>query len=52
MGMGSVEPGRHAFAVVGGTGRYAGARGAYVASQHLRELGGDGTAHFVLDLIA
>jgi len=50
--MGSVLPGESLFAIVGGTGRYAGARGSYVASQHLRELGGDGTAHFVLNLSA
>lgn len=50
MGMGSSLPGASVFAIVGGTGRYAGARGSYVARQHLRELGGDGTAHFVIDL--
>jgi hypothetical protein len=38
------------FAVIGGTGRYAGARGSYVARQSLRELGGDGTAEFMLNL--
>ncbi|MGH2721943.1 MAG: allene oxide cyclase barrel-like domain-containing protein [Actinomycetota bacterium] len=32
------------FAIVGGTGRYTGARGSYVATQRHRELGGDGTA--------
>lgn len=32
------------FAIVGGTGRYVGARGSYVATQRHRELGGDGTA--------
>ena len=52
MGMGSVLPGETLFAIVGGTGRYAGARGTYVAQQRLREHGGDGTAHFVLKLIA
>lgn len=50
MGMGSSLPGESVFAIVGGTGTYAGARGSYVARQHLRELGGDGTAHFVIDL--
>lgn len=34
------------FAIVGGTGRYLGATGAYVARQSPIELGGDGTAHF------
>jgi hypothetical protein len=38
------------FVVLGGTGRYAGARGTYVARQGSRELGGDGTAEFELDL--
>jgi hypothetical protein len=38
------------FAVLGGTGRYAGARGSYVAHQRPRELGGDGTAEFNLTL--
>jgi hypothetical protein len=38
------------FAVLGGTGRYAGARGSYVAHQCPRELGGDGTAEFNLTL--
>lgn len=36
------------FAVVGGTGRYTGARGSYVAVQRHRELGGDGTATFTM----
>jgi hypothetical protein len=38
------------FAVLGGTGRYAGVRGTYVARQGHKELGGDGTAEFVFDL--
>jgi hypothetical protein len=37
------------FAVLGGTGRYAGARGTYVARRG--EHGGDATAEFVMDLI-
>jgi hypothetical protein len=52
LGMGSALPGESLFSIVGGTGRYAGARGTYVATQRLRELGGDGTAHFVIDLSA
>jgi hypothetical protein len=40
------------FAVLGGTGRYAGAQGTYVARQAHVELGGDGTAEFVFDLRA
>ena len=40
------------FAILGGTGRYAGARGTYVARQSRRELGGDGTAEFRFTLTA
>jgi hypothetical protein len=39
------------FAIVGGTGRYLGARGSYRAQQSHRELGGTGTATFSLKLI-
>jgi hypothetical protein len=39
------------FAIVGGTGRYVGARGSYRARQSHRELGGTGTATFSLQLI-
>ncbi len=39
------------FAIVGGTGKYVGARGSYVARQQPLELGGDGTAQFTLTLI-
>jgi hypothetical protein len=38
------------FVILGGTGRYAGAQGSYVARQHTRELGGNGTAEFHLTL--
>ena len=38
------------FAIAGGTGRYSGARGSYVARQRPRGLGGDGTAEFTLTL--
>ena len=38
------------FAILGGTGRYAGARGTYIARHNRRELGGDGTAEFRLTL--
>lgn len=37
--------------MIGGTGRYAAARGSYSAHQHPQELGGDGTAEFKFDLI-
>jgi hypothetical protein len=40
------------FAIVGGTGRYTGASGTYVARQSPRELGGDGTAEFTMTLVA
>jgi hypothetical protein len=39
------------FAIVGGTGRFAGARGSYVARQRYRELGGDGTAELILHFV-
>jgi hypothetical protein len=39
------------FAIVGGTGRYAGARGSYVARQSPLGRGGDGTAELVVTLI-
>lgn len=48
MGSGSLTDG--AFAVVGGTGRYAGARGSYTARQSPRDLGGDGSATFTFAL--
>lgn len=40
------------FAITGGTGRYAGAQGTYVARQHNADLGGDGTAEFTFTLRA
>lgn len=40
------------FAIVGGTGRFVGARGSYVARQRPQELGGDGTAEFTITLFA
>ena len=39
------------FAIVGGTGRYLGARGSYNARQSHADFGGDGTATFTLTLI-
>lgn len=39
------------FAITGGTGRYQGARGSYVARQSHLEFGGSGTATFTLTLI-
>jgi hypothetical protein len=39
------------FAIVGGTGRYHGARGSYMATQSHVEFGGNGAAQFTLTLI-
>jgi hypothetical protein len=52
LGIGSTVGGESVFAIAGGTGRYAGSRGTYIAEQRLRELGGDGTAEFTIDLRA
>ena len=38
------------FLILGGTGRYAGIQGSYLARQGTRELGGNGTAEFRLTL--
>jgi len=38
------------FAILGGTGRFAGARGTYVARQRHQDFGGDGSAEFELKL--
>ena len=50
IGMGTAVLGEAIFAIVGGTGVYAGAKGSYSATQRLREHGGNGTADFVLTL--
>jgi hypothetical protein len=39
------------FAIIGGTGRYSGARGSYIARQSHVDFGGNGTATFTLTLI-
>jgi hypothetical protein len=39
------------FAIIGGTGRYQGVRGSYVARQSYSDFGGDGTATLTLTLI-
>jgi len=50
-GLGSVTRGTEGhFVILGGTGRYAGAQGTYVARQSSRELGGNCTAEFHLTL--
>ena len=53
-GSGTTLPGvaDNEFAIVGGTGRYAGARGTYLARRDPLEFGGDGTASFEIDLTA
>lgn len=48
---GSRVDGAGTFAVTGGTGRYAGARGTYTAEQSPWDLGGDGTAEFTITLL-
>jgi hypothetical protein len=48
--MGSATAGENVYAIVGGTGKYAGATGSYVARQRPLELGGDGGAEFVVTL--
>jgi len=52
IGMGSASAGENQYAIVGGTGRFLGARGSYIARQRPWELGGDGTAEFVVTLTA
>lgn len=52
LGMGSALPGASVFSIVGGSGLYANARGSYTAEQQSYELGGDGSATFVLTLTA
>ena len=52
VGIGSAGVHENPFAIVGGTGSFAGASGTYVAKQAPREFGGDGTAEFILTLNA
>ena len=52
MGMATILDNESVFAIVGGTGKYAGARGTYTTKQRPRGLGGDGTADIVIDLKA
>jgi hypothetical protein len=54
IGAGTTQPGLDSedeFAIVGGTGRYAGARGTYSVRQSHQEFGGDGTALITFKLI-
>jgi hypothetical protein len=50
LGVGGGPLSEAVYAVVGGTGRWAGASGSYVARQFPREAGGDGTAEFSFTL--
>ena len=50
-GIGSASDSGGVFAVVGGSGRFAGARGSYTAQQSAHETGGDGTARFEFTLV-
>jgi hypothetical protein len=52
LGIGGSTLDEGSYAIVGGTGRYSGATGTYTALQFPRELGGDGTAEFTLNLRA
>ena len=49
-GSGQRVDGTGTFAITGGTGSFAGARGSYVARLSPSGLGGDGTAHFEFTL--
>jgi hypothetical protein len=49
-GSGQRIDGTGTFAITGGTGRFAGARGSYFAELSPSGLGGDGTAHFEFTL--
>lgn len=54
LGMGAspaVGAGSAAFAVVGGTGRFAGARGSYLAEQQTDAAGGRGRARYTITLV-
>ena len=48
MGTADTQGGDAVFAIVGGTGRYLGARGSYTARHMPIELGGDGSAAFTM----
>ena len=52
VGMGAGTGATRAYAIVGGTGRYAGARGSYTATLDTYGLGGSGEAAFEITLSA
>jgi hypothetical protein len=49
--MGTSQGDEGTFAIVGGTGRYSGARGSYTARQSPIGRGGDGTAELIVTII-
>lgn len=52
VGIGTTVAGQDgAFAIVGGTGRYAGVTGSYIGTQSPLDVGGDGTAEFTFTLV-
>ena len=50
VGIGSGVGAERTYAIVGGTGKYTGARGSYTAQQDIYGFGGNGTAKFALTL--
>ncbi len=51
VGVGIGGGAERSYAIVGGTGKYAGARGSYLARQDTHGLGGDGKAELLLTLL-
>jgi hypothetical protein len=51
IGLGSATVGEGSFAIVGGTGSYAGVRGTYTAIMRPREHGGNSSAEFRLTVL-
>lgn len=51
VGVGIGAGSERSYAIVGGTGKYAGARGSYIARQDTYGLGGDGKAELLLTLL-
>ncbi len=51
-GVSTIDDDQHdTFAIIGGTGRYLGARGEYTAIQHHGDFGGDSTATYDMTII-
>lgn len=51
IGMGAATTPTATFAIIGGTGRYAGVSGSYLARQSPADQGGDGSAHFAFTFL-